>query len=139
MSWGKGKTEKGQGGKLGHSNRHGWGYNDEEKESSKKERRLHQKQLILDEKSKINPAILDYAEQILQALKNLDLWFECHEFDSGAAMIDFRIDDEFYCVQMNDGKFGWTRVNEETGFSSIPDSGYLIWNEFKTQFDKIVK
>ena len=54
-------------------------------------------------------------------------------------MIDFRINDEFYCVQMNVGKFGWTRVNEETGFSSIPDSGYLIWNEFKTQFDKIVK
>jgi len=25
MAWGKGKTEKGQGGKLGHSNRDGWG------------------------------------------------------------------------------------------------------------------
>ena len=45
---------------------------------------MHQKQLILDEKSKINSSILDYADQILQALKNLDLWFECHEFDSGA-------------------------------------------------------
>lgn len=138
MSWGKGKTEKGQGGKLGHSNRDGWGYHDEEKESSRKQRRLDQKQLILDEKSKINSSILLNANQVLQALKNLNLWFEYQVFDSGAAMIDFRIDEEFYCIQMSESKFGWTKVDDETGLCSIPDSGNMGWNEFKIQFDALI-
>lgn len=54
MGWGKGKTEKGQGGKLGHSNRDGWGFHDEEKESSRKQRRLYQKELIENELSEIH-------------------------------------------------------------------------------------
>ena len=49
MGWGKGKTEKGQGGKLGRSNRDGWGHHDEEKEISKKQRRLEEKRIISDE------------------------------------------------------------------------------------------
>ena len=31
MAWGKGKTEKEQGGKPRHSNRDGWGFHDKEK------------------------------------------------------------------------------------------------------------
>jgi len=46
MSWGKGKTERGQGGKLGHSGRDGWEYHNEAKEFSKKQRRLLAKKII---------------------------------------------------------------------------------------------
>jgi len=60
MGWGKGKTEKGQGGKLGHSNRDGYGFHDEEKESSRKQRRLYQKELIAKEIAEIQH---EYNEQ----------------------------------------------------------------------------
>ena len=46
MSYGKGKTEKGLGGKLGHSNRDGWETHQEEKEISKVRRRLDAKRVI---------------------------------------------------------------------------------------------
>lgn len=39
---------------------------------------------------------------------------------------------------MNEGKFGWTKVDGETGLCSIPDSGYMSWNEFKIQFDALL-
>ena len=45
MSYGKGKTEKGQGGKLGHSNRDGWETHQEEKVISKTRRRLVAKKI----------------------------------------------------------------------------------------------
>lgn len=138
MGWGKGKTEKGQGGKLGHSNRDGWGYHDEEKISSKKQRRLNEKEIILNEKSKVNQNSVEFIDQILQALNNFNLKFELHEFNSGAVMIDFWIETEFYCVQILDHKFGWTKANENTDFCVIPDSGYLNWDNFKLQFDNIL-
>lgn len=139
MGWGKGKTEKGQGGKLGHSNRDGWGFHNEEKESSKKQRRLDQKQLILDETSKIDQNLIEYTNELLQTLNDQNLKFEFNEFDSGAVMIDFWIRTETYCVQMVDDKFGWTRIDENTGLCTIPDSSYMDWNEFKFQFERIIK
>ncbi len=139
MAWGKGKTEKGQGGKLGHSNRDGWGYHDEEKIIAKKQRRLEQKRLILNETSKIEEKLREHANTLIHILNELNFKFEIHEFDSGAAMIDIRIDNDFYCIQMTDGKFGWSKVEEDSGFSAIPDSGYLKWTEFKDEFDEIIK
>jgi len=139
MAWGKGKTEKGQGGKLGHSNRDGWGFHDEEKQSSRKQRRLDQKSLIFSETSQIDENLREHANTLIQNLRALEHKFEVHEFDSGAAMIDMWINSEFYCIQMADDKFGWTKVEENTGFSSIPDSGYMNWTKFKNEFDLIVK
>ncbi len=54
MGLGKDKTEKGQGGKLGHSNRDGWEGHDEAKEFSKKQKRLLSKKLIQEERLKLN-------------------------------------------------------------------------------------
>lgn len=139
MAWGKGKTEKGQGGKLGHSNRDGWGYHDEEKVIAKKQRRLEQKKLILNETSKIEESLREHANTLIQILSENKLKFEIHEFDSGSAMIDVYISNDFYCVQMTDSKFGWSKVEEDSGFSTVPDSGYLKWSEFKNAFDEIIK
>ncbi|WP_108805503.1 hypothetical protein [Aquimarina sp. Aq107] len=139
MAWGKGKTEKGQGGKLGHSNRDGWGYHDEEKVISKKQRRLEQKQLILDETSKIDKNLREQAKILIQILNQHKINFEIHEFDSGAAMMDIQVKSDFYCIQMTENKFGWSKIDEDSGFSTVPDSGYLNWHDFKNEFDEIVK
>jgi hypothetical protein len=139
MAWGKGKTEKGQGGKLGHSTRDGWGYHDEEKLKSKKQRRLEQKQLIHTETSIIEENLKKYVDILIQDLDNSKLIYEIHVFDSGAVMIDIRINNEFYCIQMVENKFGWSKMDEDTGFSTVPDSGYLDWNNFKKQFDETIK
>jgi hypothetical protein len=40
---GKGKSNAGQGGKLGHSNQDHWLYTEEVKEAARKQRRLHAK------------------------------------------------------------------------------------------------
>lgn len=138
MAWGKGKTEKGQGGKLGHSNRDGWGFHDEEKLASRKQRRLDQKQLILTESSKIENDLLDQANVLLQIISERNIKFEYEEFDSGAVMLDIWINNVMYCIQMADNRFGWSIINNEIGFCTIPDSGYLDWNTFKPQFDKII-
>ena len=139
MSWGKGNTEKGQGGKLGHSNRDGWGYHDEEKEISNKQRRLEQNRIIQSELIKIDQDIREFALEILQHLNDLELRFDYFEFDSGAAIIDFWTNTEMFCIQMTDLKFGWTKLDENTGFSSIPDSGFMNWNVFKPQFHKLTE
>ncbi|MFK8035778.1 MAG: hypothetical protein AB8B94_16715 [Hyphomicrobiales bacterium] len=43
------KTEKGSGGKRGHSNQDNWMAHQEEKAVGKKQRRLHERQLLKDE------------------------------------------------------------------------------------------
>jgi len=73
MAWGKGKTEKGQGGKLGHSNRDGWSYHNEEKFISKKQRRLEEKQLILNETSEAQENLRTRANTIIQILNENSL------------------------------------------------------------------
>ena len=52
-------------------------------------------------------------------------------------MIDFWINGQTYSIQMNYDKFGWTGVDESTGLSATPNSGYMPWDEFKVQFEKI--
>ena len=124
MAWGKGKTEKGQG-KLGHSNRDGWSYHDEEKFISKKQRRLAQRQLILNETSEIQENVRKRVHTIIQILDEHKLNFDIYQFDSRAVIMDLRVGNDFYCVQITDNRFGWTKVDENVGFCSIPDSGYL--------------
>ncbi|MEZ4924030.1 MAG: hypothetical protein R2780_12735 [Crocinitomicaceae bacterium] len=60
MGWGKDKTERGQGGKLGHSGRDGWEYHDEAKESSRKQRRINDKEIIREELKNMN--LMDFQE-----------------------------------------------------------------------------
>lgn len=139
MAWGKGKAEKGQRGKLGHSNKEDWGYHDEEKAIAKKHRRLEEKQIILNETSKIAVDIREHLNTLIRILYKHKFNFEIHEFDSGAAIMDVWIKSDFYCIQMSENKFGWTKITEESGFSSIPASGYMKWIEFKNQFDEIIK
>ncbi|MCR9249883.1 MAG: hypothetical protein NXI20_05640 [bacterium] len=138
MGWGKGKTEKGQGGKLGHSNRDGWGYHDEEKVISKKQRRLEQQRFILDERSKLDEDLRSRTKTIIEALELANSKYQVHEFDSGGLMIDFSLGSEFYCIQMYDNKFGLSKIDDNPEFSSIPDSGYIDWIDFKEIFDNIL-
>lgn len=139
MSWGRGKTEKGQGGKLGHSNRDGWGYHDEEKESSRKQRRLEQKQLILNETSVLDDSLRERVRTLVQLLDDLKLKLEFYEFDSGAYIIDFWIQSACYCIQTTEEKFGWSKIGDDVDFTSIPDSGYMNWIEFKKEFDELIE
>ena len=46
MSWGKGKSKAGSGGKRGHSNMDHWLFNDEEKEIARRRLRLEEKREI---------------------------------------------------------------------------------------------
>lgn len=83
--------------------------------------------------------MLEFLNSIFEALNKQNLKFQFYEFDSGAVIIDFWLDDVLYCIQMADKKFGWTKIDENIDFCSIPDSGYLEWNEFKPQFEQIIK
>ena len=136
---GQRENRKRQGGKLGNSNRDSWGYHDEEKIIAKKQRRLEQKRLILDETSKIEANLREQANNLIQILNEHQFKFEIHEFDSGAAMIDIWIDKSFYCIQMAENKFGWSKIEEDMEFCTIPESGYLEWNEFKNEFDQLIQ
>ena len=44
-----------------------------------------------------------------------------------------------YCIQMVDNRFGRSKLGEVSWFCSIPDSGYLNGDTFKSQFDRIVE
>lgn len=82
---------------------------------------------------------LKLKQTLIQILKKHEFKFETHEFDSGASMIDVWIDNDFYCIQISKDKLGWSKVVENSGFDVVPDSGYLNWDEFKNEFDKVIE
>lgn len=88
---------------------------------------------------KTDKDIKERAKILIQILDLHKFNFEIFEFNSGAIMIDINIKSDFYCIQMTENKFGWTKVDEHSGFSTIPDSGYLNWGDFKNDFDEIIK
>jgi hypothetical protein len=55
---------------------------------------------------------------------------DVHAFDSGAFMIDVWVRKEFYCIQLSDGNFGLSKVEDDNGFSTIPDEIYPSYEEF---------
>lgn len=48
------------------------------------------------------------------------------------------INNDFYCIQLFESKFGISRVTEEIDFSTIPDKTYTEWRSFKTELEKVI-
>lgn len=78
-------------------------------------------------------------EYILSLIDKRNYKYEIHKFDSGAIMIDLWMDDLFYVVQIENGKMGWSLVNENSGFDTIPDNQYDDFESFKDDFERHLK
>jgi len=77
-------------------------------------------------------------EYLIKRLKELKLNYDVQEFDSGAIIIDLSVKETFYCIQITQNRIGWSKVEDEPDFSTIPDSGYLDWKEFLVEFDELI-
>ena len=69
------------------------------------------------------------------AIKLLDdnrLEYEISNFDSGAFMIDFNIQDKFYCVQIYNNLIGISHITG-SDFSTIPDISFDNFEQFEKE------
>lgn len=79
-----------------------------------------------------------YIDSISKLLKPKEIRHEIHSFDSGVFMVDIWINNEFYCIQLFDNKFGISKVTEGIDFSTIPDKTYIHWKDFEMELKKIL-
>ena len=79
-----------------------------------------------------------YIDKISELIKSKEIRHEIHSFDSGAFMIDIWINNDFYCLQLFENKFGISKVTEEIDFCTIPDKTYIEWESFKTELEKVI-
>ena len=79
-----------------------------------------------------------YIDKIVELIKSKEVRYEIHSFDSGAFMVDIWINNDFYCIQLFENKFGISKVTEEIDFSTIPDKIYIEWKSFKTELEKLI-
>ena len=79
-----------------------------------------------------------YIDKISELIKPKEIRHEIHSFDSGAFMVDIWINNDFYCIQLFENKFGISKVTEEIDFSTIPDKIYTEWKSFKTELEKVI-
>ena len=79
-----------------------------------------------------------YIDKISELIKPKEIRNEIHSFDSGAFMVDIWINNDFYCIQLFENKFGISKVTEEIDFSTIPDKTYTEWESFKTELEKVI-
>ncbi len=79
-----------------------------------------------------------YIDKISELIKPKEIRHEIHSFDSGAFMVDIWINNDFYCLQLFENKFGISKATEEIDFSTIPDKTYSEWENFKTELEKVI-
>ena len=60
-----------------------------------------------------------YVDKISELIKQKGIRHEIHSFDSGAFMVDVWINKDFYCIQLDENKFGISKVTEDIDFSTI--------------------
>ena len=76
---------------------------------------------------------------IVTTLKNANLKYEVHTFDSGAIMVDIWINNRFYVIQIEDDTLGLSENTEETTpFDIIPDHSFKEANAFLHAFSNIL-
>ncbi len=83
-----------------------------------------------------------YIDEIRKFLAKMDIHYEIDSFDSGAYMIDVRVNKQLFCLQLYDGKFGISQVgdkDEMTDFSTIPDKIFTNWKDYKAELIKVVE
>ena len=63
-----------------------------------------------------------FITDLIKLFNSSNIKYEVHTFDSGALMIDFWVNDDFYCVKIYNEEFGISRITDETLlFDIIPD------------------
>ncbi|TVZ56924.1 hypothetical protein OD91_2226 [Lutibacter sp. Hel_I_33_5] len=80
-----------------------------------------------------------YVDKISELIKHKGIRHEIHSFDSGAFMVDVWINKDFYCIQLDENKFGISKVTEDIDFSTIPDKEYSEWRNFKIELEKVIE
>jgi hypothetical protein len=80
-----------------------------------------------------------YVDKISELIKQKGIRHEIHSFDSGAFMVDVWINKDFYCIQLDENKFGISKVTEDIDFSTIPDKEYSEWGNFKIDLEKVIE
>ncbi|WP_298239537.1 hypothetical protein [uncultured Algibacter sp.] len=79
-----------------------------------------------------------YIDKISELINQKEIRHEIHSFDSGAFMVDIWINNDFYCLQLFENKFGISHVTEEIDFSTIPDKTFISWEKFETELKKVI-
>ena len=92
---------------------------------------------VSDRESK-RKTVNEILEKIASRLSQENLRYEIHQFDSGCVMVDIWKDELFYVIQIEAEMIGFSLVDENTGFDTIPDKTYKDWDDFKTDFEKIL-
>lgn len=69
---------------------------------------------------------------------NIVSQIELESFDSGAFIIDFEVNGNFYCIQLWNKKFGWSKIEEDVAFSTIPDNYYEHYEVFEKDLKLII-
>ncbi len=75
---------------------------------------------------------------VLEFIKSNNLKHEIHKFSSGALMIDLWKGDEFYVLQIEKETIGFSVINDDPEFSTVPDKSYSDFRGFKDDFEKIL-
>jgi hypothetical protein len=103
----------------------------------KGERRA-EKSLILEELDKISAENQKKIPVLIELFESNKIDYKIMGFDSGCSMIDFELNDRYFCIQLEHDQFGWSEINEDTGFGTFPDSGYLEWSTFLQQISDLI-
>lgn len=82
---------------------------------------------------------VEISEYITSRLEKSGIRHQVSSFDSGCKMIDIWTNDQFYCVQLEEGVVGISLVTEEIDFSTIPDRCFQNFDEFKHEFENIIR
>lgn len=75
-------------------------------------------------------------DRIVNLLREKDLRYEIHKFDSGCFMIDIWKDDLVYVIQIEPEIIGISLIDENVGFDTRPDKSFRDWDDFKIEFEK---
>ena len=78
-------------------------------------------------------------DKILEILVYNQTRHQLNDFPSGCSMIDFWINGDLFVIQLEPQGIGFSAVNEEIDFSTIPDEWYYDTDEFLKRIAFIIK
>ncbi len=79
-----------------------------------------------------------YIDKISELIRHKEIQYKIYSFDSGAFIVDIWINNNFYCLQLFEDKFGISQVTEDIDFSTIPDKTFSIWEDFETELIQLI-
>ncbi len=78
------------------------------------------------------------ADYILNKLQKLNLKHKVNSFPSGAYMIDIWKNNDFFVIQLESERMGISIIDDDTGFTTVPDAIFGEVSTFKKFFEAIV-